>query len=147
MINALNFKVVQLTPPGAIVDDAGFTTAILDTLGVGWVTFLVALGATDIALAAFKLQESDDSGMSGAADVPNGDFSVAPATLPGADDDDNLFAIHVNTLGRMRYLDLVLTAGDGSTGTYADVKAILSRMQTTPSTATDRGFTQELFAG
>jgi hypothetical protein len=148
MINALNEKVVVLTPPGAIVDNAAVTTASLDCLGVGWVTIEVYLGPTDIAVAALKLRESNDDGSSDAyADVPAADFSVSPATLPSATDDNHVFAIQVNMLGRKRYLDLTLTGGDGTAGAYFMVVARLSRMQTTPSTASDRGYTQELFAG
>jgi len=147
MIHALNQKIVGVTPPAAIVDNAAFTTATLDASEAGWVTFIVYLGALDIALAAFKLRESDDSGMSGATDVPGGDFSVSPATLPADTVDNSFYAIQVNMLGRKRYLDLSLTGGDGSAGTFATVFALLSRLETTPSTAAGRGFAQELIAG
>jgi hypothetical protein len=85
--------------------------------------------------------------MSGAADVPLADFSVLPATLPSATDDNHFFAVQVNMIGRKQYLDLSLTLGDGSAGTYVAVLAILSQLRINPSSATDRGFTQELFAG
>lgn len=147
MIPALNQKTVIVASPAAIVDNAPVTTSILDTLRVGWVTYEIILGATDIAIAALKLTESDDEAMSGATDVPGADFSVSPATLPSATDDNTIVAIQVNMLGRKRYLDLTLTAGDGAAGTFVVVLARLSRMQTTPSTATDRGYGQELFAG
>jgi hypothetical protein len=147
MIEALNQQIVGVTPPAAIVDNAAFTTATLDTLGASWVTFIVYLGALDIAVAAMKLRESDDSGMSGATDVPGADFSVSPATLPAATDDNKFYAVQVNMLGRKRYLDLSLTGGDGTVGTFATVFALLSRLQTTPSTAAGRGFAQELLAG
>lgn len=145
MIDALNQKVVFLTDPAAIVDNAAFTTTVLDCLGVEFVTIVVRLGALDIAPTVFKLRESDDD--STYSDVPLGDFSVLPATLPAATDDNKSYAVQVNMLGRKRYLDLSLTGGDGTAGTYAVAFAILSRMQTTPSTAADRGFEQELFAG
>jgi len=41
MINALNQKFVAITPPGAIVDNAAFTTAALDTKGFRWITIIV----------------------------------------------------------------------------------------------------------
>lgn len=144
MIEGMNLKVVAVTNPGAIVDNAGFTTAIIDTQGFVFCTFVVHLGALDIALAAFKLQESNDSGMAGATDVPGADYSVSPATLPSATADNNLYAIHVNLKGRKRYLDLILTGGDGAAGTYAEAKAILSGPSISPSSATDRGFAAEL---
>lgn len=145
MIEVLNQKVIGVTPPAAIVDNAAVTTASVDCSEAGWVTFLVYMGATDIAVAAMKLRESDDD--STFTDVPGADFSVSPATLPAATDDNKIYAVQVNMLGRKRYLDLTLTGGDGSAGAYFVVLAILSRMAITPSTATDRGLAQELFAG
>lgn len=145
MIDVLNQKIVGVTPPAAIVDNAAFTTASVDARGAGFVTFIVYLGALDIAVAAMKLRESDDD--STYTDVPGADFSVSPATLPSATDDNKFYAVQVNMLGRKRYLDLSLTGGDGTVGTYATVFAILSRLATTPSTAAGRGFAQELIAG
>lgn len=145
MIETLNQKAINVTPPAAIKDNASFATTAVDTIGFGWVTFYISLGATDIALAALKLQESNDSGMSGATDVSGGDYSVS-STLPSANDDNKIFAIHVDCRGKKRYLDLVLTAGDGATGTFASVLAILGRPQISPSSATDRGLGGELIA-
>lgn len=147
MIEALRHKTLNVTPPRVINDNTAYTTATVDAVGAGWVVFKIILGALDIAVAALKLTESDDSGMSGATDVPGADFSVSPATLPAATDDNGIFAIHVNMLGRKRYLDLSFTAGDGSAGTYANVIAELFDLQQTPDSASTRGFTQELYAG
>ncbi|HEY0101366.1 MAG TPA: hypothetical protein VGB76_20750 [Pyrinomonadaceae bacterium] len=144
MINSLAQKVVAVTNPGAIVDNAAFTTATIDTLGFRFVTIIVLFGALDIALAALKLREGDAADMSDATDVEGADFSVAPATLPAATDDNKLVAIHVNLNGRKRYLDLTMTGGDGAAGTYASVTAILSRASEAPDTAEKRGFAQEL---
>ena len=141
---AMAHKVVGITPPGAIVDNAGFTTNTIDTAGFAFLTIIVLLGATDIALAALKLQESDASNMAGATDVAGADFSVSPATLPSATDDNKLFAIQVNLAGRKRYLDLVMTGGDGTAGAYATAIALLSDASEVPASATARGFTQEL---
>lgn len=154
MNTALIHKTLNVTPPAAIVDNAGFTTATVDALGARWVIFKVFLGALDIAIAAFKLRESNDSGMSGAVDVPNADFSAATqsdgstaASLPSATADNGVYAIHVPMLGRKRYLDLTLTGGDGSAGTYGVVSAELHELEVFPNNATERGFAQELIAG
>lgn len=143
MRHGLAQKALAVTNPGAIVDNAAFTTATIDTKGFAFVTIILLLGAMDIALAALKLRESDDSGMSGAVDVDGADFST-DATLPGATDDNKLYAIHVNLKGRKRYLDLSLTGGDGSAGTYAAALAILSDAEEAPSSAEGRGFAAEL---
>ena len=144
MIESMKQKVVPVTNPGAIVDNAAFTTATIDTKGFAFVTIVLILGALDIALAAFKLREGDASDMSDAADVAGADFSVSPATLPAATDDNKLYAVHVNLTGRKRYLDLSLTGGDGTAGTCAAAVAIFSQASEVPSTADGRGFAQEL---
>lgn len=138
-----NIKTVLITPPATKVDDAAFTTATVDTNGFAEARFVLALGDTDIALAAFKLQESNASNMGSAADVPGADFSVSPLTLPSADDDNKLYAIHVNLAGRKRYLDLSVTAGNGSTGTFAVAWCDLYPGTVYPSTLAERGFAQE----
>jgi hypothetical protein len=138
-------KVIQVTAPVAVNDNTAYTTATVDTMGYDECLFEIAFGAMDIAVAALKLQESDDSGMSGAADVSGADFSVSPATLPSATDDNHFYGIHVKCGGaRKRYLDLSFTAGDGAVGTYASVNAILAKAESEPNSATTRGFTQLL---
>lgn len=144
MIDALKTKTVPVTNPGAIVDNAAFTTATIDTRGFAFLTIIIILGALDIALAALKLREGDESDMSDAADVAGADFGVSPATLPAATDDNKLYAIQVNLKGRKRYVDLTMTGGDGTAGTYATVIAQLSDPAESPSDATGRGFAQEL---
>lgn len=140
-------KFTNVTPPGAIVDNAAFTTAAVDTQGFGDLLFLIILGALDIAMAVAKVTESESSDMSGATDVPGADFSVSPATLPGATNDDALYGVLVRVRGkRKRYLDFSGTGGDGSTGTYMAVIAIQAEPEEYPTSAAERGFTQLLRA-
>lgn len=121
-----NVKVVNFCPPGAVVDAADFTTTAIDTAGFGKCAIFFSLGATDIAMGALKLQQSDDSGMSGAADITGAVYGAtgAPA-LPSATDDNKVYAFHVSLQGKKRYLDLVATAGNGSVGTYGSAIAVL----------------------
>lgn len=138
-------EIRELVPPGAIVDNAAFTTRTIDMKGIREALFLVQFGAMDIAAAVFKLTESEDSGMSGATDVTGGDFSVSPATVPSATSDNTIFGIHVKNRGnRKRYLDISLTGGDGTAGTYAG-GVVLLIPDTAPSTATLRGLAQCLY--
>ena len=133
-------KVTGVTPPAAIVDNAAFTTTAVDCADCAEVTFLVYFGAMDIAVAAFKLTECDTSGGS-YTDVSGADFT---ASLPSATADNTFYAVHVtNMSGRKRYLDLSLTGGDGSAGTYATVIA-LTVPKAEPSSATTRGLAAEL---
>lgn len=137
-------KFVPVTNPGAIVDDASFTTAEVDTLGYDYATFLIHIGATDIAMAALKLQESATSG-SGMADITGANFSGGTdidgntTTLPAADDDDTVFVLQLDLKARQRYLDLVATAGNGSTGTYASVLCVLSKAEDAPTSVSGAG--------
>lgn len=149
MIDQLRQKIVAITPPGAIVDDASWTTASIDTKGWDYCTVVVLFGAMDIAMAALKLQSSDTDGSY--ADITNGNFASGTqpdgtaSSLPSATSDNTMFAIHVDCKKNKRYLDLVATGGDGTAGTYAVAFAILSRGREVPNTKAERGYAQELF--
>jgi hypothetical protein len=145
MNNLQNVKVVNVTPPAAIKDNASFATTTIDTLGFNKVAIYFALGATDIAMTALKVQESDDSGMSGAADITGAVYGAtgAPA-LPSADDGNKIFGFFIDLKGRKRYLDVVATAGDGSTGTFGACTAHLYNPLTTEDNATQRGLAANL---
>ena len=132
MNQAQNLKVVNYCPPTAIKDNASFTTNAIDTAGFGKLAIYFTLGATDIAMTALKVQESNDSGMSGAEDITGLVYgtSANPETgttsaLPTADDDNKVFAFFINLSGRKRYIDVVATAGDGSAGTFGSGVAFL----------------------
>jgi len=137
-MNALqNVKVVNVTPPAAIVDNASFTTNSIDTAGYGKLAVYFSLGATDIAMAALKLQEADDDSAYGDITGCVYGASGAPA-LPSATDDNKVFGFFVNLAGRKRYIDVVATAGDGSTGTFGSCIAVLYNGEGINS-ATERG--------
>ena len=145
MANALQHsKFLQVIAPVAIVDNASWTTNEIDTLGYNYLTVIVNIGATDIAMAALKLQQSDTSG-SGFADVTgldsDGDTNIdgAAATLPTATDDNSLFIFQVDLRGKKRYWDLVATAGNGTTGTFASAVAILSNADDADVTSSTMG--------
>jgi len=140
MINFLDQKILGITPPAAIVNNASFTTAEVDSVQNGvkydWASVYVYLGATDVAVTSCKIQESDISG-SGFVDITGAN---GPASLsPTATDDNKFFVFHIDMRKRKRYLDLVLTIGSGSTGGFVTAFAILSRSKEVPSTPTLRG--------
>jgi hypothetical protein len=143
MFNLQNCKFQNVTPPAAIVDNAPFATATVDTKGFRALLVLVSLGALDVNVAALRLQESDAANMSGATDIPGTDFSQAPLSLPAATQDNGLIGIFVDLRGRKRYIDLSLTGGDGTTGTFASVVAVLERAEETPNTVAERGLTAQ----
>jgi hypothetical protein len=151
MIEIANTKIVAITPPAAIVDAASYTTTAIDTVGYKHCRVVFFAGATDIAMTALKVQESDSSDMSGAADITGAIFGTSTNTdgstsaLPSATDDNKFFAVDIALDGsRKRYLDLVATAGDGAAGTYGAAFAILSRPEQSPNSASEEGFDEML---
>jgi len=142
----------SVTPPGAIIDNAAATTATIDTIGAAYAVFKVYFGAMDIAVTVLKVQESDDSGMSGAADITNTVMGTAnndtgsASTLPTAGDGNHFFEVCIDLRGRKRYLDLSLTLGDGAAGTYVAAWCELYRMSDAPRTAAEAGLTQRMIA-
>lgn len=141
-----NYKMVSVTPPAAIVDNASFTTAEVDTLGFDRARICVYLGATDIAMTALHVTESDTSA-SGHVEIDATDFTDATQTdiegnalaLPSATDDNKFVVIDINLQGRKRYLDVVATAGDGSAGTFAAIWCELFRGEVMPTTNAGHG--------
>lgn len=141
-----NFKLVSVTPPAAILDNAAATTAEVDTKGWNHARYIIYVGATDIALAALKLTESDTTG-SGHVDIEATDFSDAnqadidgnALALPAADEDNSFIVIDVDLEGRKRYLDLTLTAGDGSAGTFVAAWCELYKGEAGPATVAGHG--------
>ena len=144
MLNTHNHKMVVVTPPAAIIDNASAVTAAIDTSGFDYVDIYAVLGATDIAMAALKLQQSDESGAN-FVDIAGADFSAVALGLPSATDDNKVYAFHVNMVGKKKYLDVVATAGDGAAGTFLTIVAILSRAKEYPNTAAKRGVAKEVF--
>ena len=134
-------KWLSVAPPKAISDNAAVATTEIDTAGFDHCTIAVYIGATDIALAVCKVQESDTSG-SGMADISgldsDGDTNTAgsAATLPTATDDNKMILFEIDMRGRKRYLDLALTTGDGTAGSFVTAIAVLYRGGLSPGNVT-----------
>lgn len=149
MIPGFNRKLVSITPPAAIVDNAAFTTAEIDTLGFSYAIVNVYFGAMDIAMTALKVQESDTSG-SGFADVTGLVFGTSTndagstSSLPSATSDNTIFSFFIDLRGRKRYLDVSATGGDGTLGTYMTAWVELWRPADGVLTATEAGYSQRL---
>jgi len=140
----IGYKVINSTPPAAIVDDASLTVAEIDTKGFDYAIVLVNLGATDIAMTALAVTESDTAG-SGHANVTglvygtSTDIDGATSALPTADDDNGIFAFEIDLRGRKRYLDVTATVGNGTAGTFITVQTLLCRASEFPTTKTEKG--------
>ena len=137
-------KYVNLTPPAAIIDNSAVTVAELDTLGWDYANIVAILGATDIAMTALSVTESDASGLGHAAVTglvygTSTDIDGNTSALPTATDDNGFFVFQIDLRGRKRYLDVSATVGDGTAGTFITIIAILSRGDTGPSTVAGMG--------
>lgn len=144
-------KFLNTTPPAAIYDKASATTTEIDTIGFDWCRIIVILGATDIAMSALKVGESDTSGGGGGyTDITGLVFGTSTnsegstSSLPSASDDNDIFVFDIDLRGRKRYLDVTATFGDGSAGTYACILTELFRGEKEPATAAESGVNQWL---
>lgn len=148
MVPAQNVKYLVLTPPAAKVDAGAFTIASIDAKGWDYCQVLCILGDTDIAMTALKVGEADAD--SAHVDITGLVFGTslttagAASVLPTAGNDNNIFLFEIDLRKRKRYLKVAATAGDGSTGTFMTVIAILSRGDEIPVTAAQRGCNQIL---
>lgn len=140
-VNGQCGKYVACIPPAAILDDASATEIEIDTLDYDYAEIVVTLGATDIAMTALKIQETDTSG-SGEADVSGATFDGGTdvdggtLALPSATDDNQVCVFQLDLKNRKRYLSLVATFGDGTSGGYVSAVARLSRAASFPTTST-----------
>lgn len=137
MNHAARQKYVAVTPPAAKVDAAAFTTAAVDTKGWRKLTFVCIYGDIDVNVASASIRHSDSSDMSSPATLATGGTDFTLGTAAGTDND--IHAFEVDLRGKKRYLDFEITGGDGSTGTYLTIIAVLSDPEEAPDSAADRG--------
>ena len=149
MIHEQRNKVVLMVPPEAIKDNGSYTSAALDTKGANYAAILAILGATDIAMAALKIQECATSGgsytdVTGLIYGTSTNTADSTSTLPTATDDDKIFKFEIDTRYCKRYLKIVATNGDGTVGGFFTAIGILSRLEQSPKTAALAGCSQIL---
>jgi hypothetical protein len=150
-VNRLDFRTVSITPPAAIADNTTLTTAEIDTLGWSYLTIIVYLGATDIAMTALSVTHSDTAGsghsaITGLVWGTSTNIDGSTSALPSATD-DNLFQIaQIDLKGKRRYIDVTATIGDGAAGGFVTILGILSRPQVSPTTISEAGANEILRA-
>jgi len=133
-------KYVAAIKPTAIINNTSATATVIDTRGYDFLTVVVTLGATDIALTALKLQNCATSGGS-YADITGSTFAAgsgrggATLALPSATDDGQVCVFMVDMRGKEPFVQVVATFGNGSTGGFIAASAILSRAKIAPSTS------------
>ncbi len=145
-MNPLKQTVYQnIIPPAARVDNAAVASATIDSLGFDFITIVLLLGATDIAMVSLKVVESDASNMGSPADIvgtrvgTDADAYGVTSVIPSETATNGIAVFDIDCRGRKRYLDLLPVVGDGTAGTFVAGVAIKSRAKVTPTTAAERG--------
>jgi hypothetical protein len=139
-------KYAGLIHPAAIYDDASATSQVVDTKGYDWARVVFYLGATDIAMAALYLQESDDNStntnISGTVFGTDALITGSTSALPSSTADNTFQIVELDLRKRKRYLQAVATAGNGSSGTYLTAWIELHRGEALAATAAQAGAAQ-----
>jgi hypothetical protein len=118
---AHNLQAKKCISPSTSDNDTPLVGSIIDRLGYDSLTYIIAIGAVADSDVVFTvlLEESDDSGMSGATPVADADMiSQTSGTAPEAAaafqfDDDNEVR-KLGYIGNKRYTRLTITP-DGNT--------------------------------
>ena len=137
-------KWLNTSPPVAIIDNASAVTTEIDTVGWEYLEVSVAIGASDIAMAALAVTESDTSA-SGHVNVTGLVFGTSTnlagntSALPSDADDNQLHVFQIDLRGRKRFIDVTATAGNGSLGTYIAIQSRLSRSINMSTTTAELG--------
>lgn len=144
-----NTKAVNAVIPVAIVNNTSVVGQVIDTLGFTECKIDIQLGATDIAMTALKVQESDTkssaTALTSGADVTglvfgtSNDITGVASVLPSATDDNKIFTFDIPLRPRKRYLLVVGTFGNGGTGGYLSGIATLGGAEISKDSAADRG--------
>lgn len=150
-MNRLNFKIVPITPPAAISDNATLTTAEIDTLGWSEMWVIAFLGATDIAMSALSVTHSDTAGSGHAAITglvwgTSTNIDGITSALPSATDDNLPQLAQIDLRGKKRYIDVTATTGDGAAGAFVNIWGILWRPGVSPASASEAGCNEILRA-
>ena len=147
-------KIVNTVNPVAIVNNASIAALVIDCQGFEYLEVIIQLGATDIALTVFKLQESEvkasATALTGGVDIAGTVFGTDLAdtgvlsVLPSATDDNKIYKFEIDLRGRKRYILPVITVGVGATGAFVAGVAELGRGAQVPTSAVDKGVAQLL---
>jgi len=149
MIQAQDFKAVQAIRP-AVIDNTAATMIAVDTTGFDYCTFIVTVGATDVASTVLKVTEcsttggtySDVTGLIGGTSE-----TIANAASTQLDTTDGVVLMFdVNCQLVEQFLKMNITAGNGTNGIAMACVALLSRANDghSPSTIAERGCSQIL---
>jgi hypothetical protein len=112
----LHFK-PAIAPIAARTDNTAIVSTILDTLAFGSAALALVTGTNTDADATFAvlLEESNDSGMSGAAAVDDKDM-IGTEALAGFQFDDDVECRKLGYIGNKRYIRATVTPAGNAAG-------------------------------
>ena len=121
-----NIDALKCIAPVVIGDDTASVGATIDRQGFDSLTYIIATGVLADANATFAilLQESNDSGMSGATSVADADM-LGTEALAGFDFGDDSETRKLGYIGDKRYTRLTLTPNGNAGSAPVSVVAIL----------------------
>jgi hypothetical protein len=116
LASSLHF-VPAIAPIAARTDNTAVVSAILDTKGYGSAVLAVVTGTNTDTNATFAalLEESDDSGMSGATSVDDKDM-IGTETLAGFTFADDVECRKLGYTGSKRYIRATITPSGNDSG-------------------------------
>lgn len=124
-------NVKRALSPVSVSDNTAQVCQIIDRQGFDSLTYLIATGSIADADATFTvlLEESNDSGMSGATAVADADMisqsSSAPETAAAFQFDDDNEVRTLGYVGNMRYTRLTITPVNNASAALLSVVAVL----------------------
>jgi hypothetical protein len=131
-----NLHVVNAIPPvAARTDNTAIVSSIIDLKGFNSLMFAISLGTNTDANATFAvwMEESNDSGMSGALTVVAPDI-IGSNTLAGFDFADDTETRKIGYSGNSRYVRLKITpTGNDSGNIFVAAVAILGGALSKPT--------------
>lgn len=125
---------------GTVAFDNGNATAIeIDTLGASAARITYTFGNVDDAdITALSLHESASGTFTPASGNKITSAEFTGSDLPVDADDNKIWSIYLDLRNRERYLESIVTAGNGTADCVVSITADLY-MDETPYTAAERG--------
>lgn len=148
MIHEQKIKIMRLVEC-QLKNNGSVTSQAVDCRGFDYATVKAHIGATDIPLTALKVTECDTSGgtyvdVTGLRFGTDTNTAGATSALPGSTDDNKFWAFDCDLRYRKRYIKVVATVGNGSTGANIAVWVELQRAEAAAETASERGYEEVL---
>lgn len=132
LMNEIDVK--RVLSPVSVADNTAQVGQIIDRKGYESLTYLIATGsiADSDATFAVLLEESDDSGMSGATAVDDADL-IGTEALAGFQYDDDNECRKLGYKGSKRYTRLTITPTSNSTAALIAAVALLGHPANAPT--------------